>query len=494
MGSLVRTLVLVPAIFWLAGCDCNSNNTPPSDADLGPTDGLADLTPDTGTGVAPGLLGRFSALTAHTSTLMVSAYEARYGDLVLVSAPVGSPAQTTVEPVDGVPQETQVAPGTYRDGITEPGDNVGQDTDIVAGATGDPMISHHDVTNRALRFSLRNDGKWSSHTVKAPADTVEVVGRYTAMALVDGKPAVAYLVLNIASTSSSGSFNAELRWAASSKTAPTSAGDWVITTIESSPMSCQNLCASDEACVVQQDGTSQCKKTSTGCTATCASTEACVGGSCVSVLPQVKYIDVPMASGLWPSVVVAGSVPLVVYYDRTTGNLKGARLESGTWTTAVIKGTAADNVGAFTSAVVDSGGTLHVAYQDATKLTLNYVQVDTTSLKPTVSEVIDDGMRINGPHPVGADSALVVDSAGKVRVVYQDALTSNLLAAMRDGPASWTPKTASDANLGRLLKGGARGYGFYSDLVLEGGTVYGSTFYFDQTLKTKGGLELFSVP
>jgi len=491
--SLLLVATALGLLLALPACDCNNGTTPPGDMgpdiDGKPTDAVVEGgTPAS----AHGILGRHSALAAASGTLFVSAYEVRYGDLVLVSANTSDISKVTEQVVDGVPTTTSPpSPGAYRDGITAEGDDVGQDTDIVVDSGGEPMISYLDVTNRSVKFASRSAGKWTVHTVQQPAGAKEVVGRYTSLTLVDGKPALAYLALNI--DGGSGVFNSELRWAAASKARPTAPADWTITTIASGQMSCQGLCASDEACVVQQDGSSLCQKTGTGCSPQCLTDEACVNGACVAILPDTKLVDIPVATGLWPAAVVAGSTPVVLFYDRVKGNLMAATQSSGTWTTSIIDGSATDRVGAFCSAVVDSASTIHVAYQDETAYALLYAQVDPATLSTKLKETIDDGVRPDGTHPVGADSALVVEPSGKVRVVYQDAQNADLLTAVRDGPNSWTPKTASDPDLGRLLKGGARGYGFYSDLVVEGGKVYGSTFYFDPSATPKGGLELFEV-
>lgn len=494
-SPLVSTLLAAATALLLSlpACDCNSNSGTPqdlgTDADGGPTDAVTEG----GTAQAHGILGRHSAMAASADKLLISAYEAKYGDLVLVSATTGDLTTLTKLVVDGVPTTASPpSPGAYRDGITDAGDDVGQDTDIVVGSDGEPMISYRDLTNRSVKFAIRSNATWTKYAVQQPADAEQVLGRYTALALVDGKPAMAYLALNI--DAGDGTFKSELRWAAANKAAPMAAGDWTISTISSATMSCQNLCASDEACVPQTDGTSSCQKTSTDCDPKCVTGEACISGTCTAALEDAQYIDIPTASGLWPTVVTANGAPLVLYYDRVKGNLMGATLSGGTWTTKVVKGDATDNVGAFCTAVVDGANTVHVAYQDATNMTLHYAQVDPATLAAKLTETIDDGVRTAGQHQVGADVALIMDPSGKARVVYQDATETDLLTAVRDGADNWTPKTTTDPFLGRLLKGGAKGYGFYSDLALSGGKVYGSTFFYDQSAKPKGGLELFTVP
>jgi hypothetical protein len=95
---------------------------------------------------------------------------------------------------------------------------------------------------------------------------------------------------------------------------------------------------------------------------------------------------------------------------------------------------------------------------------------------------------------VGAARALVWAAGGTPRVIYQDALRVDLLGARRTGPGQWTPKVATDPDLGRSIKGGSPAYGFYSALVLEGGQVYGSTFYYDLQAAERGGLSFFKLP
>lgn len=486
-GSWARRgvgLIAVSCLLHLAGCDCNNGST--SDG------GLADSGPDADpAGPKPGILGRFSALAASGEKLMASAYESSFGDLVLVSASTSDLTKHAREIVDGVPATTTPKAG-WRGGVEEPGDDVGQDTDLAVGSDGEPMIGYLDVTNRALKFAFRSAGKWTSHTVQKPVGSKEVVGRHAALLLVNGKPALAYLVVNIAATA--GSFKSELRWAAASKATPTTSADWSISTIDSGLMPCQGLCTSPEVCAVKTDGSSACATVGTGCS-TCSSGEACVAGACTKTLSSSKIVDVPYATGLWPSPVLASGTPIVLYYDRVKGSLKGARQSGTAWQTATIKGgTTGVDLGAFCTAALDSTGTIHVTYQDAGKLTLLYSQVNPSSLAATVTETIDDGVRSNGVHPVGADSALLVDSAGKVRVIYQDSLTTDLLSVTRAGANNWTPKTSGDADLGRRFKGGARGYGFYSQLVLAGGKVYGSTFSYDPKATPKGALEFFTLP
>jgi hypothetical protein len=443
----------------------------------------------------PGVVGRFSALAASKGTLMASAYEASFGDLVLATVKVDAlDAAPTLEIVDGVPNTAPTKPTTlWRGGVEDPGDDVGQDTSIVVSSSGDPMISYYDATHRSLKLAVRASGKWQSHTVELPKGDKDVVGRYTALMLVGGKPAIAYLATGIPAATTGG-FTSELRWALAGSATPGATADWTVSAIESKAMSCQNLCASGSVCVLNTDGSSVCKTKGTGCSATCNTDEACVAGACTKILAESTVADLPMASGLWPAVTSTSAGPVVVYYDRIAGRLAGAVSSGTTWKKKVLAGAGSDDVGAFPAVACDGGGIVHVTFQDAAHLTLHYLQLDAANLTANSSEVVDDGVRTDGQHSVGADSALLLDPSGLPRVVYQDQTKSDLLAAKRSGPGQWTPKTASDADLGRSIKGGPKAYGFYSGLAVDGAAVYGSTFYYDAQASTKGGLSFFKLP
>jgi MYXO-CTERM domain-containing protein len=490
------TLALIAATALALGC----SDSAPGVQDAGPDGVVPDLPPGSETAppkvLKPGVLGRHSALVASGDTLYASAYEQTYGDLVLVSAPLTSPTNLTYEVIDGAPDTPVTAdPAGYRGGVAAKGDDVGLGTDIALDAAGNPLISYHDRDKLALRFAARAADGWSAHEVLAPAaGSKEIVGRYTALVSVGGNPAIAFTVQNI--SKGAGAFAAELRWAVASSPAPKSASDWTISTVDASPSPCQNLCESGEACFVSGT-TSACKKTATGC-GTCADGTACLAGKCEPVLAKSQLADIPKAIGLWPELLAApGGSVLLVYHDSVAGSVKAARLASASatsWSKKVAASSSAgDIVGAYPAAAVDADG-LHIVHQNSTKGTLNYVRLDPTTLTSKGTAVVDDGLRPDGLHPVGADAAVVIGPAGGLRVAYQDQQTADLLVVSRSKAGAWTPNTASDANLGRLLKGGDKGYGFYTNLVTAGGSVYGSSFVFEATGAPPGNLELFQLP
>ena len=508
MNSLTvsgRTVLLL-ALFAAAcafGVGCNGET--PVAPDVGvPDQGIKGkdakpdaIQPDTvAAKLDPGIIGAYSAVAAKGGQVVASAYERSFGDLVLVTAKATALDKLSVQIVDGVPNTPPSKdPKGYRGGIEEKGDDVGTHTDIVITATGSPMVVYRDKTNNAVKFAVKqSDTKWARHVVVKATGAKETIGLFSDMMMVGGKPGVAFLALGVKGTN--GNFKAELRWAEAKQFVPKTTADWFVTTIESAAMPCRNLCdkKAGEVCALNTDGTSACKKAGT-CTPKCSVKGTdCVGGKCVTILEESTINYVPQAVGLWPDAVETSVGPAVFYYDGVNGNLKVATRKAGKWTPKVLKGTKTDKVGAFPSAVVDKAGTVHVTYQDMVKSHLFYIQVSPSTLKANLTELIDNGKRPSGIHMVGADNVVSVDPAGTIRVVYQDQHTSDLLFAKRTGPGKWTPNNAGDKNLGRLLKGGAKGYGFFSDLAVDGGKVYGSTFYYYTKTGPGGGLVFYTVP
>ena len=501
-GPQKLILVLASAIAGLYGCD---GETPTGYVDTGvvqPDAGvdLKKLPPDAAlpdtvpSKLVPGIVGQHSAVSAKGGTVMVSAYERAFGDLVLLSAQATSLGKYTIQIIDGVPGTKPTKdPQGYRGGVEAKGDDVGLHTDLVITATGTPQVVYTDKTNNAVKFASRTADQWARHQLAKAVGAKETMGLHNSMALIQGKPAVAFLVLGVKGTG--GTFKAELRLAQATVFTPKSSTDWTFSNIESTVMPCRNLCdkSGGEVCAADKSGASSCAKPTTNCTPKCGTGLVCMAGTCLTELKDDTVQDIPKVVGLWPALVETKGLPTVFYHDNQGGNLKAATLQGSTWKKVVVKGSKTDNVGAFPSAVVDKAGTVHVSYQDMLKASVHYVQVD-PSLKATVTELIDDGKRKNGIHMVGADSAISVDPAGVVRVVYQDQQTSDLLYAKRSGPGKWTPNNSGDANLGRMLKGGPKGYGFFSDLDVDGGKVYGSTFFYHPKTSPGGGLELFTVP
>jgi hypothetical protein len=84
-------------------------------------------------------------------------------------------------------------------------------------------------------------------------------------------------------------------------------------------------------------------------------------------------------------------------------------------------------------------------------------------------DVVDDGMRADGPHSVGAGANLALDVNGSPRIVYQDQHTADLEVATNSG--SWAHMD---------LETGLPGYGFYPHQLYADGKLYMTEFVYDR--------------
>lgn len=108
-------------------------------------------------------------------------------------------------------------------------------------------------------------------------------------------------------------------------------------------------------------------------------------------------------------------------------------------------------MGQWSSVGIDGMGTLHIAYVDAIDDRLLYRGVkDRVAIGDP--QVIDDGVRSDGLHPVGGSARLFVEqsaTAQKLYVYYQDQRDSTLVEASRDLAASaWTHKAIGTDDAG----------------------------------------------
>ncbi|HJZ85732.1 MAG TPA: hypothetical protein VKN99_11210 [Polyangia bacterium] len=490
-GALWGLAVAVAAAALVTGCG----------ADI--TGGGAN--PDSGPRVAvPGATGRWSDLGASSGHVLVSAYEEHYGDLLVGTVDPGGKIQYQI--VDGVPNSPPTLdPSGYRGGITDPGDDVGLYTSLKLDAMGRARVSYFDATHGALKLALARDASnaaWDIVTVDAPplgttpatADTPGVrVGIYTSLTLdKNGLPQIAYMAHGL--PDGMGSFQAELRFARPRTASPAAATDFTIQKVDQLAIGCKGLCAGNQVCTAMPQ---KCVATATGCSPGCGTTQGCVSGasgpSCVDIIAAPKAYDLPEGVGLFAHAArLANDDPLIVYHDRTNGNLKLAQFTSTDmmWHLSLLDGQDAmgmdiGDVGQWCSVAVGAGDTIHIAYQDAIVDTLRYLQIAPGGGAP-VKELADDGVRADGTHSVGDDTQIMVDAGGNVRIVYQDGRAVAMQMAQRTGPATWThmdlPSPMS-----------ALGHGFFPKLVADGATLWASDFYYDRNVRPFGQLEVKQV-
>jgi hypothetical protein len=436
-------------------------------------------------------IGRHLDAKSGHGRIHLSAYDGDLGDLVYAVA--GSPTEPLVwQVVDGVDLSApKDRPGGYRFERSDPGPDVGQFTSLALTEDGRPRIAYHDVTNRALKFAS-GPGTFATHTVESGGTDGSIAGLYARLLLDDqGVPTIAYMVTGLAD--GTGSYASELRVARAMSASPTRAADWKIVAVDRTRVPCGGLCPMGQACLMDamtagmpngDPARSRCVATSTMCSAACPSGQACLGSTCTEVLgPPIG--DFPEGIGLYVQLLRSASGALVlVYHDRTQGDLKLAREQpDGSFVTSFLDGNSpATDVGQFSSAALTDDGTLHVAYVDARSDELRYLEV-AAGAATGMPTLLDDGIRSDGRHPFGAVTLGVVE--GAPLVVYQDQATADLLVARRRG----------DWQKGALSTGSA-GYGFYPRLLSFEEKPYVAQLVYDRavTLRPLGRVALTPIP
>ena len=421
-------------------------------------------------------IGRYHDVAFKDGTLYVSAYDDTFGDLVYseIKDPAKNPSWQVIDGVDLTASVDDK--GGFRFGITDPGPDVGWWTSIALTPSGKPLIAYFDASNGALKLA-RGPHPFQAITVDVGATKSVDVGMYAALSLdAKGAPSIAYVASGMASGDH---FTSELRVATAGNDQP-SASDWTIAVVDSTTISCAGRCDAASACVIPamvkgmpnvDPATSTCVPVDAKpCAAMCTTTQACIMGACTNILVAPKAPDLIEGIGLFVQARRnAQGQLLLVYYDREQGDLKMAVQSGGSWQVSFLDGqSATTDVGQFASVALAADDTLHVAYVDAINDRLLYKQVVGGTV-PMSAEMVDDGMRADGTHSVGAGANLILDSSGSPRLVYQDQHSADLVLATRAG--SWTHNDVHT---------GIPGYGFYPHQLIAGGKLYLSEFVYDR--------------
>ncbi|MFN0149633.1 MAG: T9SS type A sorting domain-containing protein [bacterium] len=153
--------------------------------------------------------------------------------------------------------------------------------------------------------------------------------------------------------------------------------------------------------------------------------------------------------GLYTSVVLdASGNPHVSFQDNTANDLKYAFKSEGAWTIETADGSANDE-GLYTAIAVDAAGNPHVSYLDNTTSDLKYARRSGTAW---TIEVADGSVNL-----VGSWTSLALDASGNPHITYLDQTTDDLKYARKSGGV-WTIETAD---------GSANNVGSYTSLVLD---------------------------
>lgn len=454
--GLSVTLSLVP------GCSCGSASscelfTDCPDCPEGEIAFCIDGTCVCSDDIVIGKLGAYSDVaTGPDSSTWVSAYHNQYGDLVVARAPDtgGRIPDTAWEWVDGVPDGPVIVPqSAFRGGIAAKGDDVGMYTSIVVSPDSTPQVTYFDRDSGSLKFAERSaDGVWTNHVIEAGTgdlgngeigNTGALIGMYTSLSKRgdDGKPGVAYL----AHVADANGRRAEVRFATASTVHPTSAADWKVYVV-------------DTAALPDEDP----------------------NNPNIYPLPEGLGLFVDLAR-------MPDQSPVVVYYDRSAGDLKVSKFDiaNDRFATAVVLDGAGDlDAGWSPSVGVDPNGVVHVAYVDATHDDLLYI----TDAAGAQKSIVDDGLRIVGTtvdglpkpeyHFVGDDAGLVLVGDGTVPVIaYQDATTQELMLAQRLTDGSWTRES-----LAGHTDPWPGAYGFFASNTVAGPDLVISNWVIDQPI------------
>ena len=375
--------------------------------------------------IVPTRIGRYARIALTGEEALVAAYDAEYGDLVVVRYTLGGD-RTGVEYVDGVPSEPPTGdPLGARGGVRSPGLNVGKHTSIVANAAGLARVAYYDVSGNALKVAVEGPRQvWSSHTIDSAAvATLGQVGTFTDMAILDnGTLLVSYLShlspINGVTDPASG-----LKLARSRTPNPTSAADWEVLVVDA------------RSVVIDPAATTE---------------------------PR----EMPRARGVHSNIHLDGDVIFIASYDEIDGDVRIARIAGTTITNSVLDG---DGLGGHVSgdvgrfpAIGTIAGDLVVTYEDFTRHTLRVWRGPAAT--PGVGGIygIADQLREptrSGARFVGAGARM--STTGRPVLVYQDASNLDLRMATFEGN-SFAATT--------ILSDGANG--FYSDVAVAGNKVY----------------------
>jgi hypothetical protein len=374
--------------------------------------------------IVPTRIGRYARIVTTGTEVLVSAYDAEFGDLVVVRHTLGGD-RSGIQYVDGVPVEAPTGdPAGARGGVRGVGVNVGTHTAIVANASGLARIAYHDVTNNALKVAIEGPvGVWSTHTIDAATSaSVGQVGTFNDMAiLANGSLVVSYLSHLSTAPGITGQAT-QVKLARSRTPTPASPADWELISV-------------DARAVVAEDVVDE-------------------------------FVEMPKARGLHTSLALDGAVPVIAYYDASDGDVRVARVDGTTVSAVVIDGDAQNgrlsgDVGRFPAVGVINSD-LVVSYEDFSRHTVRVWRGPKGTPGVGGSYAIADQLREptrSGSRFVGAGARLSTE--GRPVLVYQDASTLDLRLATLEG-ASFAPTT--------IISDGANG--FYADVAVVGNKAY----------------------
>lgn len=468
---------------------------------------------------------RYSSSVAAGGKILVSAYDADHGDLVLHTFNVSGKREKT-EWIDGIPTEGAVTadPNGPRSGRAGAGADVGLYTSIGYDASSDTThIAYYANENAEktklgdLRYARRTaSGAWNIHVVDG--ETTGDVGLYTSLTLnAEGYPVISYFQRGGVGNDE---FKTALKVARAKVKAPASASDWNVVTVDegvrTAPPCSLPSCTQEEVCTASTTNPNgQCRVKATGCETACSSDQACALNAvelpvCYTSLRAATLASLPEGNGLFSSIAYVDNKPVVVWYDQNEGVLRAAIASSDSSSAGATfdasgkrvldDGVSPDgmpkrDVGRFASIAVgpsDAGKRLAVSYFDTTARQLRVLTADSdwSNVTPLNLRVADDGTGNREIDPVlfvGSDTSIAFDSAKNVVVAYQDATSGDLRIAKKKSGSE-------DFAITSLRTEGA--CGFYASIAKDGGNLFVSHAIIKAATSSKSAnrLEVVAVP
>jgi len=267
--------------------------------------------------------------------------------------------------------------------------DLGMYTSLAVDSSGDVHISYYDVDNKDLKYATYDGSSWTISTVDSTGD----VGQYTSIAIDSNDDLhISYL----------DNTNADLKYATYD------GSSWTISIVDSASYvgkyTSIAIDSNDNIHISYHHFTYFDLKYAT------------YDGSSWTV----ETVDNTGSVGYWTSIAIDSNDNMhISYRDRSNNDLKYATNNGNSWTISTVD--SAGDLGAYTSLAVDSSGDVHISYYDERTGPgdgdLKYATYDGNSWTNTTIDSTDD---------VGEFTSLVVDSSGDVHISYYDVTNGDL--------------------------------------------------------------------
>ena len=382
-----------------------------------------------------GQYGLPSVLLRDQKGLEVIAYDRSYGDIVLARHSATPPfVRESLRTLTGLPAGANLsgAASGPRGGVSEPGPDRGSALDAAVDISGRAHVAYRDATADELRYLVvENDGTVLDSLVakgKGLGSTVAITLR------ADGKAMIAAFAPAHSDAADSPS---QLHLYAALKVTPIASADWTDVIVDTEAVAapalpCGGACTAAQVCAASAAGADACVKAASGCTG-CLLTQICDGKACRDVRPAPAGFDsLPQGRGAWLGLAMAQSGDILLgAYSPTQGDLalyrgtSTASLEKRVVDRKSVPGGSSD-FGRFAAVLEGDAGGMWVACEDSQRgqLLLVREQGDAISV-----DVLDDGVRTDGRHRVGADVRALRHVSGGLLLAYQDARRAQLVVA-----------------------------------------------------------------